>query len=106
AWSAAKRSNLPKYYLDLGEEQKYASRNEARFTPAVSIMVGLREVLRMIEAEGLSNVLRRHDRLSRATRAGAEALGLTLFPKTTASPALTAVPGPAGLPPRRLGERG
>src|SRR5262249_14626000 len=104
AWSAAKRSNLPKYYLDLGEEQKYAARNEARFTPAVSIMVGLREVLRMIEAEGLANVFCRHDRLSRATRAGAEALGLRLFPRTTASPALTAVDVPAGVDADRVVE--
>jgi len=102
AWSAAKRSTLPKFYLDLSEERKYAAKNEARFTPAVSIMVGLREVLRMIEAEGLGNVLRRHDRLSRATRAGAEALGLTLFPKTTPSPALTAVQVPPGLDADRV----
>jgi len=105
AWTAAARSTLPKYYLDLTEERKYSARNEARFTPAVSIMVGLREVLRMIEAEGLANVVRRHDRLSRATRAGAEALGLTLFPKTTASPALTAVQVPAGLDADRVVER-
>jgi aspartate aminotransferase-like enzyme len=105
AWAAAARSTLPKYYLDLTEERKYAARNEARFTPAVSIMVGLREVLRMIEAEGLGNVVRRHDRLSRATRAGAEALGLTLFPKTTASPALTAVQVPANLDADRVVER-
>jgi aspartate aminotransferase-like enzyme len=105
AWAAAARSTLPKYYLDLTEERKYSARNEARFTPAVSIMVGLREVLRMIEAEGLPNVVRRHDRLSRATRAGAEALGLTLFPKTTASPALTAVQVPAGLDADRVVER-
>ena len=105
AWAAAARSTLPKYYLDLTEERKYAARNEARFTPAVSIMVGLREVLRMIEAEGLQNVVRRHDRLSRATRAGAEALGLTLFPKTTPSPALTAVEVPAGVDADRIVER-
>ena len=105
AWAAAKRSTLPKYYLDLAEERKYAAKNEARFTPAVSIMVGLREVLRMIEAEGLPNVLRRHDRLSRAARAGAEALGLTLFPKATPSPALTAVQVPEGVDADRVVER-
>jgi aspartate aminotransferase-like enzyme len=105
AWAAAARSTLPKYYLDLTEERRYSARNEARFTPAVSIMVGLREVLRMIEVEGLANVVRRHDRLSRATRAGAEALGLSLFPKTTASPALTAVQVPAGLDADRVVER-
>src|SRR6266702_4484142 len=36
AWEATKQSKLPKYYLDLAEERKYAQRNEARFTPAVS----------------------------------------------------------------------
>src|SRR5438876_8365868 len=104
AWTAAARSTLPKYYLDLTEEQKYSARNEARFTPAVSIMVGLREVLRMIETEGLANVFRRHDRLSRATRAGAEALGLRLFVKATPSPALTAVEVPAGIDADRVVE--
>lgn len=104
AWAANARARLPRFYLDLAEERKYAVKNEARFTPAVSIMVGLREVLRMIEAEGLANVFRRHDRLSRATRAGAEALGLTLFPKTTPSPALTAVQVPAGLDADRVVE--
>ena len=105
AWAAAARSTLPKYYLDLTEERKYTARNEARFTPAVSIMVGLREVLRMIAAEGLGNVVRRHERLSRATSAGVEALGLTLFPKTTPSPALTAVEVPAGVDADRIVER-
>jgi len=104
AWQAAARASSPKFYLDLTEEQKYAARNEARFTPAVSIMVGLREVLRMIEAEGLANVFRRHDRLSRATRAGAEALGLRLFVKATPSPALTAVEVPAGVDADRVVE--
>jgi aspartate aminotransferase-like enzyme len=35
-------------------------------------------VLRKIDAEGLANVIRLHDRLALATRAGAEAKGLTL----------------------------
>jgi serine---pyruvate transaminase len=104
AWRAVARSTSPRFYLDLTEERTYAEKNEARFTPAVSIMVGLREVLRMIEAEGLANVYRRHDRLSRATRAGAEALGLALFPRTTPSPALTAVQVPAGLDADRVVE--
>ena len=104
AWAASKRATSPRFYLDLAEERSYAQKNEARFTPAVSIMVGLREVLRMIESEGLVGVFRRHDRLSRATRAGAEALGLTLFPKTTPSPALTAVTVPPGVDADRVVE--
>ena len=97
AWAAAKTSTLPKYYFNLAEERKAVVKNEAHFTPAVSIIVGLREVLRMIETEGLRNVFKRHDRLARATRAGVEALGLELFAKATPSPALTAVAAPKGV---------
>ena len=97
AWGRVETSRLPKYYFDLTAECKALRRNEAHFTPAVSIMVGLREVLRMIEAEGLPNVLKRHERLARATRSGVEALGLELFAKATPSPALTAVVAPRGI---------
>jgi aspartate aminotransferase-like enzyme len=97
AWERVKTSRLPKYYFDLTAEWRALSRNEAHFTPAVSIVVGLREVLRMIEAEGLEQVLRRHERLARATRSGVEALGLGLFARATPSPALTAVVAPRGV---------
>jgi len=97
AWRKTKTSTLPKFYFNLGDELKYVAKNEVRFTPAVSIVVGLREALRMVEAEGLANVFKRHDRLARATRAGAEALGLELFAKATPSPAVTAVVPPPGV---------
>jgi aspartate aminotransferase-like enzyme len=102
AWAAAKISTLPKYYFDLAAERKSVVKNEAHFTPAVSIIVGLREVLRMLEREGLPNVFRRHDRLARATRAGVEALGLELFAKATPSPAITAVVAPAGVDSEKI----
>ena len=94
AWGHVRASRLPKFYFDLTEEAKAVAQGEAHFTPAVSIMLGLREVLRMLDEEGLANVFRRHDRLARATRAGVEALGLALFPKATPTPSLTAVIAP------------
>lgn len=97
AWTRASTATLPKYYFDLVAERKFVARNEAHFTPAVSIVVGLREVLKMLQAEGLANVFKRHDRLARATRAGVEALGLRLFPRAAPSPALTAVTTPKGV---------
>ena len=97
AWQRAAGARLPKYYFDLVEERKFVRKNDPRFTPAVSIVVGLREVIRMLEAEGLASVFARHDRLARATRAGVEALGLSLFPRATPSPALTAVVAPKGM---------
>jgi serine---pyruvate transaminase len=97
AWSQVAASRLPKYYFDLTAERKWEARNEPRFTPAVSLMLGLRQVLRLIESETLPGALRRHERLARATRAGVEALGLELFARATPSPALTAVVAPPGI---------
>ena len=102
AWEQTKTSRLPRYYFNLVEERKFVSRNEAHFTPAVSIVVGLREVLRMLEAEGLPNVFGRHQRLARATRAGVVALGLRPFARATPSPALTAVLAPAGIDSEKI----
>jgi serine---pyruvate transaminase len=97
AWFKNKTAKLPRYYLDLAEERKTLAKNEAHFTPAVSLVIGLRTVIQMLEREGLANVFNRHDRLARATRAGVEALGLRLFCKATPSPAVTAVMAPAGV---------
>ena len=49
------------------------------FTPAVSLFRALDVALDLIEEEGLDQVLARHVLLARATRAGAQALGLELF---------------------------
>jgi aspartate aminotransferase-like enzyme len=102
AWGHVGTARLPRYYFDLSAERASVAKNEAHFTPAVAIVVGLREVLRMIEAEGLPQVFRRHDRLARATRAGVEALGLRVFPRATPSPALTAVTAPPGVDGERI----
>jgi aspartate aminotransferase-like enzyme len=104
AWARTATSTLPKYYFDIVAERKTVRKNEAHYTPAVSIVIGLREVLRLLEAEGLDNVFRRHDRLARATRAGVEALGLSLFARATPSPAVTAVTAPAGVDSERVVE--
>jgi aspartate aminotransferase-like enzyme len=102
AWARVGTSRLPKYYFNLTEERKWLVKNEPRYTPPVSIVVGLREALRMLQAEGLPNVFKRHDRLARATRAGVEALGLPLFPRATPTPALTAVISPRGIDSEKI----
>jgi serine---pyruvate transaminase len=102
AWALNKTSRLPKYYFDLAAERRTVVKNEAHFTPAVSIVIGLRTVLEMLQQEGLANVFKRHDRLARATRAGVEALGLGLFCRATPSPAVTAVVPPIGLDSERI----
>ena len=96
AWAAVERSRLPKYYFDFAAERKHLLKNQSRFTPAISLVVGLRETLTMIRSEGLPNIFRRHERLAAAMRAGITALGLELFAERP-SPAVTAVLVPRGI---------
>jgi aspartate aminotransferase-like enzyme len=102
AWARTGTSTLPRFYFDLPAERKFMLKGEARFTPAVSLMVGLREVIKILDVEGLPSVFARHDRLARATRAGVEALGLSLFARATPSPAVTAVVAPAGVDSEKI----
>lgn len=96
AWAVVPTARLPKYYFNFTAERKAIEKNQSAYTPAVSLVVGLRESLRLILTEGLGNVLARHDRLARATRAGVQALGLELFAEHPGC-ACTAVKAPAGI---------
>ena len=95
AWSAAERGNLPRFYFDLGRERKNQQDGQTAWTPAVSLIVGLAEALRMLKEEGLPGVFARHDRLARATRAAVKALGLRLYAGDAPTEACTAVEAPA-----------
>ncbi len=96
AWALVPGSRLPKYYFSFAAERKAIEKNQSAYTPAVSLVIGLRESLRLILAEGLPNVFARHDRLARATRAGVQALGLELFAEDPGC-ACTAVKAPGGI---------
>ena len=97
AWLAAEQARCPRFYWDLPTERRWQAKNQGQFTPAVSLLAGLDVALGLLRAEGLAEVYRRHDRLARAARAGAEALGLALFARATPSPAVTAIVSPAGI---------
>jgi aspartate aminotransferase-like enzyme len=95
-WKANERANLPRFYLDLSRERKSQDKGETAFTPAVSLVVGLREALRMLKEETLPGVWNRHERLAKATRAAAGGLGLELFSSSPTN-AVTAYRVPSGL---------
>jgi len=97
AWRAAEQARCPRFYWDLPVERGWQAKNQGQFTPAVSLLAGLDVALRLLRAEGLEEVYRRHDRLARAARAAAEALGLALFARATPSPAVTAIVPPKGI---------
>jgi aspartate aminotransferase-like enzyme len=97
AWAANAQSDLPKFYFDLAKERKGIETNQTAWTPAITVIVGLRESLRLIHEEGLQNVYKRHTMLARATREGVAALGMELLAKKPASSsiAVTAVKVPS-----------
>jgi aspartate aminotransferase-like enzyme len=76
AWKFADQSTCPHFYFDFKKERKNLANKTSAYTPAVSLVIGLREVLKNIRAEGLDNVFKRHNRLARATRAAVKAMGL------------------------------
>ncbi len=91
AWKWSESSDIPKFYFDLAKERKALAKGQTAWTPAVSIIIGLQETLKMIKDEGLENVFKRHETLARATRAGIKALGLEMLAKDSPSIAMTAV---------------
>jgi aspartate aminotransferase-like enzyme len=97
AWGFVEKATLPRFYFDFKRELKNIKDNQSAWTPAVSLVVGLREVLRMMKEEGLENVFARTDRIARATREAMKALGLALFAPEAPSNAVTAVVAPPGV---------
>jgi aspartate aminotransferase-like enzyme len=96
AWGLVEKSDLPKYYFDLRKAKKEQERSDSAFTPAISLIIALRESLRMLKEEGIENVISRHGRLAEATREAMKSLGLELFAGVPAD-AVTAVKVPAGM---------
>ena len=97
AWAATDTATLPRFYFDFKREKKGVAEKSTAWTPAISLINGLQVALEMMRAEGWENLFARHDRLARATRAGAQALGLALLAPDAPSPAATAVYLPAGV---------
>jgi len=102
AWQAYERSDLPKFYLDLGPYRKTAAKNSNPFTPAVNLYLGLEVALDMMQKEGLEEIFARHARHRAAAQAGMKAIGLPLFAaEGFGSPAITAV-APEGVDAEQL----
>ena len=97
AWTAYERSDLPKFYLDLGKYRKSAAADSNPFTPAINLYFALEASLDIMQAEGLEAIFARHDRHRRATQAAMKAIGLPLYAaEGHGSPAITAV-APEGI---------
>ena len=80
ALAVVNRDDAPTpYYFSFRRAYAGAEKSESAFTAPVSLIAGLHEALEMMHAEGLSNVLSRHQTLSTALREGGKALDLGIF---------------------------
>jgi alanine-glyoxylate transaminase/serine-glyoxylate transaminase/serine-pyruvate transaminase len=95
---AHKSAKLPRAYWDWEEMLKANAAGFFPYTPATSLFYGLRESLKMLQEEGLSNVFARHHRYAEAARAAVRAWGLEIVCERPDeySDTLTAVLMPAG----------
>jgi aspartate aminotransferase-like enzyme len=62
------------YYWDFKKASARLENSQTPYTPAVNLIAGLDQSLRMINSEGIENVWERHKMLSEAARAAMDKL--------------------------------
>ena len=98
AWECMAQARCPRFYWDLRTARTFARKGQTPYTPAVSVLFGLRAALHRMAEEGLPAIVKRHRLLAAQTRQGLQALGLRLFAdEACASPTMTAVWLPEGV---------
>jgi len=96
AWRQIESIPRQAFYFDLLAYRDVLGKPDTPFTPAKSLIAALAESLRLIKAQGIESIWRRAGVISRAVRAGVEAMGLRLVAARPAE-GLTAVYFPDGI---------
>ena len=94
-------AKLPRFYFDLRLYEKALKDWDTPFTPAISLVVGLKQAIHRVAQEGLETMLQRSEVLAKYSRKRLQELGLGLFARRPSN-ALTAVKAPAGVDGERL----
>ena len=97
AWKFNESASCPRFYFDFKKERKNLANQTSAYTPSVSLVIGLRRVLLDIKEEGLENVYRRHERLTRATHAAVKAMGLKQIAPDSPASSATGIFIPEGI---------
>ena len=103
SWAAYERSIFPRFFWDIGEGKTMADQGMTPTTPPLSMLYAFRAALDMIEAEGIDNVWKRHQRLAALTREGVRSAGLDVFAQAGyESDTVTAFRPPPGMGARAM----
>jgi len=99
ALKAMESAKLNRVFLDFGDMIKTNASGSVPYTPALGLLHGFRESVRLLRSEGIENVWARHHRLGTGARLAVKAWGLKLLCENErwASDALTVIETPAGV---------
>jgi alanine-glyoxylate transaminase/serine-glyoxylate transaminase/serine-pyruvate transaminase len=99
ALAATKTAQLKRVYFDFDDMIKANATGYFPYTPALPLLYGLREALKMLFEEGLENVYARHHHLAGGVRAAVKAWGLKPCAKEAKwdSDTVTAILTPPGI---------
>ena len=97
AWEAVEACTNSRYYFDLRLAKKFYAMGQTPFTPALSVLFGMQESVKIMLQEGLSSIFKRHAMYRDIMWAAAEAMNLEMLAsKDYASPSVTAIKAPEG----------
>lgn len=92
AWQVIEKNSRPSFYFDLTKHRQQLEKDATPFTPALSLLFGLKRVLELFDEEGLAVVFDRHELMKNMTRSAFQALGIPLLTSDqAASPTVTAI---------------
>ncbi|CAA6800428.1 MAG: Aminotransferase [uncultured Campylobacterales bacterium] len=72
------------FYFNLATELKKQKQNTTAWTPAISIIIGLRAVLKEFKEIGFENIYEKTKKISYATKSAIKTIGFELYPKKSA----------------------
>ncbi|MFC4559057.1 pyridoxal-phosphate-dependent aminotransferase family protein [Virgibacillus kekensis] len=92
AWKVMENNGNSRFYLNLQKYRDSQQKNAVPYTPALTLMFGLEEALKLIEEEDLQHIFNRHHLLRDMTRAAFKAHDIPLLTVDEfASPTVTAI---------------
>jgi len=91
AWKLIENNDGPRFYFNLKAERKSLHQNTTAWTPSVSLIMGLRQVLKDMREEGLENMFKRHAVMAESIREAAKAIGLKLYAPDAPATSVTSV---------------
>ncbi|HEX7224513.1 MAG TPA: alanine--glyoxylate aminotransferase family protein [Candidatus Limnocylindria bacterium] len=78
AVTAGATATIPRFYWDFAEAREWASKGQTPWTPAITVLYGLRVGVQRLREEGRERTWARHAAIARGVAAGLESLGLRL----------------------------